>query len=290
MDSSNPTIAQIQAAADYISNHTDHRPATALILGSGLGPLADEIEAATIIPYQTIPYFPQSGIAGHAGQLVIGQLEGLSVLAMQGRTHFYEGQTMQLVTMPIRVMQVLGIERLIITNAAGGLNPNFKVGDLMLINDHINLTGLAGHNPLRGPNLDQFGNRFPSMVTPYDLDLQGVARRVAQQANIALQEGVYVNVAGPSYETPAEIRFLRTIGGDAVGMSTAPEVVVANHGGIRVLGFSGIANVAITAPTNEIKTTHEEVLQGIQQLTRQLTILVKGVLAHFGPAKELLSK
>jgi len=275
-----PTANQLQQAADHIRRQTDHQPTIGLILGSGLGPLADEIGQADRIPYATIPHFPPAGVAGHAGQLIIGRLQERAVLAMQGRTHFYEGHPMQTITMPIRVMQLLGINTLIVTNASGGLNPAFQMGDLMLITDHINLTGLAGFNPLRGPNRAQFGPRFPSMVAPYDLDLQELAKEVAQQAGIPLQEGVYVNVAGPSFETPAEIRFLRTIGADAVGMSTAPEVVVANHGGMRVLGFSGIANMAITSPSKDIETTHEEVLAGINLLTQKLVTIVKGVLGQ----------
>ena len=274
------SLKEIQAAADFIRSQTQHQPTVAMILGSGLGPLADDIQKADIIPYDQIPHFPHSTVEGHAGRLVIGMLQGQCVLAMQGRVHFYEGYSMQTITMPVRIMQALGIETLIVTNAAGGLNPAFKAGDIMLITDHINLTGLSGHNPLRGPNIDEFGLRFPSMVTPYDLDLQVIARQAAHTANIAIQEGVYVNVSGPCFETPAEVRFLRLIGGDAVGMSTAPEVVTANHGGMRVLGFSGIANVAISAPTNALKTSHEEVLEGIQQLAANLIVIVRGVLAQ----------
>lgn len=274
------SLTEIQAAADFIRSQTQHQPTVAMILGSGLGPLADDIENADIVPYDQIPHFPHSTVEGHAGRLVIGMLQGQCVLAMQGRVHFYEGYSMQTITMPVRIMQALGIEALIVTNAAGGLNPVFKSGDIMLITDHINLTGLSGHNPLRGPNMDAFGLRFPSMVTPYDLDLQVIARQAAHAANIAIQEGVYVNVSGPCFETPAEVRFLRIIGGDAVGMSTAPEVVTANHGGMRVLGFSGIANVAITTPTNALKTSHEEVLEGIQQLAANLIVIVRGVLSQ----------
>ena len=273
-----PGHPEIQAAAAYIRQQTRHQPTIAMILGSGLGPIADEIEEADIIPYEEIPHFPQSGVEGHAGQLVIGRLAGKIVLVMQGRTHFYEGYSMPAITFPVRVIQALGIETLIVTNASGGLNPNFEAGDLMLITDHINLTGLAGHNPLRGPNLSQFGPRFPSMVTPYDLTLQEIARQTARLNNIPLKEGVYVNVSGPAFETPAEVRFLRTIGGDAVGMSTAPEVVIARHGGMRVLGFSGVANVAITEPTNDLDTTHEEVLKGIQKLATNLIALVRAIL------------
>lgn len=273
------TYEMFVEAADYIRRQTTHRPQIALILGSGMGPLAEEIASPVIIPYADIPHFPPSGVEGHAGRLVIGRLQGRAVMAMQGRAHYYEGHAMQTVTFPIRVMQALGVRMLIVTNAAGGLNDSFRVGDLMLITDHINLTGIAGHNPLRGPNLEPFGPRFPDMVAPYDLDLQEKARQAAREAGFPLREGVYINVAGPSFETPAEIRFLRLIGGDAVGMSTAPEVVVARHGGMRVLGISGIANIAITDPASGGQTTHEEVLAGSKVIAPKLIALVKGVLA-----------
>ena len=273
-------MAEIKLAADYIRRQTPYRPTIALILGSGMGPLADEVTEASIIPYSAIPHFPQATVAGHAGRLLIGQLASQPVMIMQGRIHFYEGYSMPAVAMPVRIMQLLGIKSLIVTNAAGGLNPSFQVGDLMLINDHINLTGLAGHNPLRGPNLDEFGLRFPSMVTPYDLALQEIARQAAGEAGLKLREGVYVNISGPAFETPAEIRFLRLIGGDAVGMSTAPEVVVARHGGLRVLGLSGITNIAVTDPASSRQTTHEEVLQGSKVLAPKLITLVKGILAR----------
>lgn len=276
---SKPTIAEIKMAADYIRSQTKHRPTIALILGSAMGPLADEVSEADAIPYRVIPNFPQTGVEGHAGRLVIGELGAQPVLVMQGRVHFYEGYSMQMITMPIRVMQILGIEILIITNGAGGLNPSFQVGDLMLINDHINLTGLSGYNPLRGPNLADFGTRFPSMVAPYDLKLQEMARQAAKEEGMNLKEGIYVSLSGPSFETPAEVRFLQLIGGDTVGMSTAPEVVVARHGGMRVLGISGITNVAITDPTSSKQSTHEEVLAGSKILAPKLIRLVKGVLA-----------
>lgn len=273
------SLEAINSAANFIQSQTTHRPTIALVLGSGLGAVADAVEDAVIIPYRTIPHFPQSTVEGHAGRLVIGQLQGKTVLVMQGRVHYYEGHSMQAITMPIRVMHQLGITTLVVTNAAGGLNPTFKAGELMLITDHINMTGLAGHNPLRGPNLDEFGVRFPSMVTPYDLDLQYLAHQVAKETGVALQEGVYANVAGPSFETPAEVRFLRLIGADAVGMSTAPEVVVANHSGMRVLGISGVSNVAITTPNKEQQTTHIEVLEGTQKLSANLIKLLRGILA-----------
>jgi purine-nucleoside phosphorylase len=282
VNTTNPTLETIHAAADYIRRQTTLQPTIAMILGSGMGPLADEIEADAVIPYETSPHFPQSGVAGHAGRMLIGRLAGQTVLVMQGRVHYYEGYSMALVTLPVRIMQALGIEMLIVTNAAGGLNPDFRAGDLMLITDHINLTGMAGHNPLRGPNLDEFGVRFPSMVTPYDLDLQAVAREAASEAGVELREGIYINLAGPAFETPAEVRFLRLIGGDAVGMSTAPEVVVARHGGMRVLGVSGISNVAVTDPTSGLNTTHEEVLAGSQVLAPKLIALVRQILMKIG--------
>ncbi len=273
------SMQAFKEAAACIKQQTPHSPTVALVLGSGMGPLAEEIGEPTYVPYADIPHFTRSTVPGHAGRMVIGLLQGQTVLAMQGRTHFYEGHSMQAITMPIRVLRLLGIKTLVVTNAAGGLNPAFHVGDLMLITDHINFTGMAGYNPLRGPNFDEFGPRFPSMVTPYDLELQQVARRAAQQAEISLQEGVYVSLSGPTFETPAEIRFLRAIGGDAVGMSTAPEVVVARHSGMRVLGISGITNIAITDPTSGGQTTHEEVLAAGRTISSKLIAVVKGVLA-----------
>ncbi len=270
---------EFRAAVDYIQDRIKpHHPKIALILGSGLGSLADEIENPIFIPYQDIPHFPQSSVQGHVGRLVIGHLQDQLVLAMQGRSHFYEGYDMAKIVFPIRVMPLLGITTLIISNAAGGLNPDFQVGDLMLITDHINLTGLTGHHPLRGPNLEAFGTRFPDMVTPYDLHLQALAHQAAQKTSEPLREGVYVNVAGPSFETPAEVRFLRIIGGDAVGMSTTPEVIVARHSGIRVLGISGISNIAVTTPRSNQKTTHEDVLAGSRVMAPRLVALCREFL------------
>jgi purine-nucleoside phosphorylase len=275
----NISYEQISQAAAYIRAHAAHKPDIGLILGSGLSPLADQIEAADHLPYDTIPHFPVSGVTGHAGRLVIGELVGKLVLVMQGRTHFYEGYSVQQITLPVRVMRLLGVSMLIVTNAAGGINPNFKAGDLMLIVDHINLIGLSGGNPLRGPNLAEFGPRFPSMTQPYDPDLIALARNVARRSELTLQEGVYACVAGPSFETPAEIRFLKTIGADAVGMSTAPEVTVAKHAGMRVLGVSSITNVAIQETGTTAETTHEEVLETGQSIVPRLITLLRGVLA-----------
>ena len=199
-------------------------------------------------------------------------------MAQQGRAHFYEGYSMQQVTFPIRVMHFLGVKTIILTNAAGGLNRNYQVGDLMLLCDHINFVGMAGHNPLVGPNDDSLGPRFPGMVQTYDRGLREAARRVAQQAGITLHEGVYVCLSGPNYETPAEIRMLRTIGGDAVGMSTVHEVLVARHAGMRVMAYSGITNVCIDSVDTELETSHEEVLDAGSILVPKLTTILRGVL------------
>lgn len=274
------TEREFNQAADYIRSRTRHRPQVGIILGSGLGALADEVEAADVLAYPDIPHFPTSTIEGHAGRLVIGRLSGCSVWVMQGRAHYYEGYSMQRITLPVRVMQVMGVHTLFVTNAAGGLNPDFKAGDVMLITDHINLMGMAGLNPLRGPNLEQFGTRFPDMSQAYDPHLQAMARQVARRLGIPLQEGIYVSLAGPSFETPAEIRFLRNIGGDAVGMSTAPEVIVARHGGMRVLGLSGISNQAFSHAIPGQQTTHAEVLEAGKLIAPRLIQLIKGILAE----------
>lgn len=277
------TLEQINQAAGFVLGRTKHRPSVGLVLGSGLGALADQIQGADHIPYHEIPHFPVSTVAGHSGQAVIGQLEGRPVLVMQGRVHYYEGYSMSQVTFPIRVMQGAGVKTLIITNAAGGFNQDWQPGELMLIVDHINLVGMVGMNPLRGPNLDVFGPRFPSMSQPYDLELCQLAREVAEQESILLREGVYVGLSGPSYETPAELRFLRSIGADAVGMSTVAEVTVACHGGMRVLGISGISNLVIFDPSQGKAPSHEEVLDAGLKLAPRLMAMVKGVLRRLPP-------
>lgn len=274
------SYTEINQTATYIQRHTRHQPTIGLILGSGLSPLAEQIEQADTIPYENVPHFPVSGVLGHAGKLVIGQLAGQNVLVMQGRSHFYEGYTMQHLTLPVRAMQLLGLKTLIVTNAAGGINPAFNAGDLMLITDHINMVGFGGNNPLAGPNLEQFGPRFPSMTQAYSLEMLALARRAAADLGLTVQEGVYAALAGPTFETPAEIRFLHTIGADAVGMSTVPEVIVANHGGMRVLGVSSITNVAIHTTSSTVKTTHEEVLETGQIIVPKLMALLQGTLAQ----------
>ncbi len=272
------TNEEFTAAADYIRSRTQYRPTIGLILGSGLSPLADAVDNADVIPYENIPHFPIPSVEGHVGRLVIGRLEGREVLIMQGRAHYYEGYSMQQITLPVRVMRMLGVETLIVTNAAGGLRPEFTPGDLMLITDHINLIGMGGLNPLRGVNDPALGPRFLDMSQAYDPALRALALRVAKELNLPLWQGVYVCLAGPTFETPADIRFLRVIGAAAVGMSTVPEVIVARHGGMRVLGISGISNVAITEPEEGKEASHEEVLQAGQMLVPRLISLLRGIL------------
>lgn len=272
------TREQIEEAAATIESRSQHRPRVGLTLGSGLSGLGEAVEKADVIPYGEIPHWPVSTVPGHSGRLILGELEGQSVLVMQGRAHFYEGYSMAAITMPVRVMRRLGIGTLIVTNAAGGLNQSFQAGDLMLISDHVNMLGLAGHNPLRGPNDEEAGPRFPDMTWPYDPELRRLAREVAAGEDYELREGVYVYVAGPSFETPAELRFLRGIGGDAVGMSTAPSVVVARHGGLRVLGISTITNITNMDPAPGAATTHEEVLEIGALVVPRLTRLIHGIL------------
>jgi len=279
------TLEHFNEAAEFIRAHIKYQPAIGLILGSGLSPLADEVTDADVIAYHKIPHFPLCGVVGHAGRLVVGRLEGWPVLVMQGRAHYYEGYSMQRVTLPIRVMHLLGIETLIVTNAAGGVNPAFRPGELMLITDHINLIGMAGLNPLRGPNLDELGPRFPDMSQAYDPQLRQLALEVAAEEGIPLHQGVYICLAGPSFETPADIRFLRLIGADAVGMSTVPEVIVARHMNMRVLGISGISNVTLAEPVPGQASSHEEVLAAAKMLVPHLAALIKGILRRMKDAR-----
>lgn len=275
----NFTRAHFQAGADYIRQHTRHTPTIALILGSGLGGLADAVQDADRIPATDVPNWPRSTVEGHAGQLVIGQLQGQTVLCQQGRVHFYEGLSMAQITLPVRIMFELGIKTLIVTNAAGGINQGYRPGDLMLISDHINLPGMVGNSPLTGPNDPTLGPRFPDMGTAYDLKLRELAQQVALNQGMVIQQGVYCCLSGPAFETPAEVRFLKAIGADAVGMSTAPEVTIARHCGMQVLGFSGISNVHKL--DGHAPTTHEEVLEAGKVIGPKLTKLLNGVLAAF---------
>jgi purine-nucleoside phosphorylase len=270
------SLEYIDSIVNFIRSKSNDHPQVGIILGSGLGALAASVEFSTIIPYNEIPEWPISTVIGHQGHLVIGKFEEKEVAVLQGRVHFYEGYSIAQVALPVRVLQRLGIELLIVTNAAGAVNPNYTPGDLMLITDHINMIGMAGLNPLRGPNLDILGPRFPDMSQAYDKVLMEIARKAAAEEKLKLQEGVYISLAGPSFETPADLRFLRIIGADAVGMSTVPEVIIARHGGTRVLGISGISNKANL--DGATVTTHEEVLEAGQILAPKLTTLIRGVL------------
>lgn len=268
---------QIQNAASFINDKLEQQPKIGLILGSGLGVLADDIENPVKIPYNEIPGFPVSTVEGHAGQLVCGQLSGVEVIAMQGRFHYYEGYSMDKVTFPIRVMKELGIEKLIVTNAAGGVNESFEPGDLMIITDHINNMGT---NPLIGPNDSRFGVRFPDMSEAYSKNLRGIAKEVADKNKLTIKEGVYVGNPGPVYETPAEVRMIRTIGGDAVGMSTVPEVIVAKHSGLEVLGISCISNMA--AGILDQPLSHEEVIETTEKVKSSFLLLVNEIVKMLG--------
>ncbi len=266
-------MKQLKEATSYLQNKISTQPRIGLILGSGLGMLADEIEKPIKVKYEEIPGFPVSTVEGHAGQLVIGQLQGVEVIAMQGRFHYYEGYGLDAVTFPVRVMKELGIDKLLVTNAAGGVNRSLEPGDLMLITDHINNTG---QNPLIGKNVEEHGVRFPDMSTAYDRDLQKVAKQAADQLNMTLKEGIYVWNTGPSYETPAEIRMLETIGGDAVGMSTVPEVTVARHAGIKCVGISCISNMA--AGILDQPLTHDEVMETTEKVREAFLQFVKQLI------------
>lgn len=264
---------QINQTLEFIKNAGVKDIDFGLILGSGLGELADEITEPIKISYNDIPHFPVSTVVGHAGQLVYGELSGKKVLAMQGRFHYYEGHSMQTVTYPVRVMAALGAHSLIVTNACGGVNESFAPGDLMLITDQINFTG---DNPLIGANDEKIGPRFPDMSNAYTLEYRETAKKIAEKRQLHLQEGVYMGFSGPTYETPAEIRFARIVGADAVGMSTVPEVIVAVHSGLKVLGISCITNLAAGM---QASLNHEEVVETTNRVKVEFKSLVKETLA-----------
>ena len=257
----------------YLQDQGLTHPQVGLILGSGLGELAEDVENAIRIPYENIPNFPVSTVAGHAGQLVYGDLAGKKVLILQGRFHYYEGYDLNTVTYPVRIFKELGVETVIVTNAAGGINTSFQPGDLMIITDHLNL---AGNNPLIGANLDAHGPRFVDLTETYSLRGQAILRQAAAKEGIHLQQGVYTWVTGPSYETPAEIRYMRTVGGDAVGMSTVPEAIVAKHCGMEVLGISCITNLASGMQSS---LNHEEVMEISAKVKPRFKNLIKNTLA-----------
>ena len=270
-------LTRIDEATDYIRIRSNQQPSLGIVLGTGLGDLVDDIQIDAKLDYGDVPHFPISTVESHSGRLILGSLEGRSVVAMQGRFHYYEGYTMQQITFPIRVMQRLGIETLIVSNACGGMNPNYQRGDLMRIDDHINL---LGDNPLCGPNLDEFGPRFPDMSEPYDRQLGALADRVALEAGIELQVGVYVAVAGPNLETRAEYRFLRTIGADVVGMSTVPEVIAARHGGTRVLGISIVTDECFPDTLEPVDV--ETIIRVAGEAEPKLTQLIRRTVSQLG--------
>jgi len=270
------TLKMIDESVTAINSFTKKKPKIGLILGSGLGDLANSVSPADYIHYSKIPNWPQTTIQGHKGRLVIGDLENQPVMIMQGRAHYYEGYPMVKVGFPVRVMIRLGVEVLIVTNAAGAVNPDYEPGEVMLINDHISLIAMAGLNPLRGPNIDEFGERFPDMSQPYDHKLIETAKEAAKENGITLQEGVYICLAGPSFESPADLRFMHGIGVDAVGMSTVPEVITARHANLRVLGLSGISNKANL--DGSTVTTHEEVLEAGKILVPKMEAIIRGVI------------
>jgi len=266
-------LARIDETVAAIVARTSERPALGLILGSGLGAYADSFQDRTVIPFEELPHFPQSRVVGHAGNLVLGMANGVPTVALQGRVHYYQGYSISEVAYPARVLGRLGIRQLIVTNAAGGINTGFKPGDLMLITDHINLMGA---NPLSGENIDALGPRFPDMSEAYSEAMREIAQRVAKAKRIPLRQGVYIGLAGPSYETPAEIRMCRALGADAVGMSTVPEVIVAAHMGIRVLGISCITNMA--AGILPQKLTHQEVIDMTDRVKERFISLLTGIV------------
>lgn len=272
-------IQEIQQSAQYMKEKVKELPEIGLILGSGLGVLADEIEHAVKIPYEEIPNFPVSTVEGHAGQLVFGTLKGANVVAMQGRFHFYEGYDMKKVTFPVRVLKEMGVKTIIVTNAAGGVNESFEPGDLMIITDHINNMGTS---PLIGTNDSSLGARFPDMSQAYSRELRQLAKNAASELGINVQEGVYVGNTGPAYETPAEVRLARVLGGDAVGMSTVPEVIVANHAGMKVLGISCISNMA--AGILDQPLSHDEVMETTEMVKANFLNLVKKIVADINEA------
>ena len=276
----NRSNAEIQRAVEYLRRRMRPVPEVGIILGSGNGAVADAVEGAALIPYRRIPHWPVSTVKGHEGSLVVGALGGRRAAVLRGRTHVFEGYTAERTIFPVRVLLRLGVKTLIVTNAAGAVNPEFLPGDLMLITDHLNLMGLGGVNPLAGPNDEKLGPRFPDMSRAYDPALRDAALRAAAETGSALRQGVYARVAGPSYETPAELRFLRSVGADAVGMSTVPEVIAARHGGMRVLGISVISNRANL--DGQHPPMHDEVLQAVDRAVPRMVLILRTLLRESG--------
>ena len=269
-------ISLINQTADYIRTKVADMPNTAIILGTGLGALVDHIEDKQYIPYTEIPNFPVSTVEGHSGNLIFGKLGEKRVMAMQGRFHFYEGYDMKQVTFPVRVMKALGIKTLFVSNAAGGMNPDFEIGDIMIINDHINL---FPEHPLRGKNYNELGDRFPDMSEPYSHRLIAEAKSIAKEKGIRVMEGVYVGTQGPTFETPAEYRYFHRIGGDAVGMSTVPEVIVARHGNMEVFAISVITDLGVEGIVE--KVSHEEVQKAAQKAQPRMMEIMRELVNRF---------
>jgi len=267
-------LKEVKATAEYILNQITEKPHIGIVLGTGLGGLISEIEDSIALPYNEIPHFPVSTVDGHKGMLINGRLGNKNIIAMQGRFHYYEGYSMQELTFPIRVMKLLGIELLILSNASGGVNPDFEIGDMMIITDHINL---MSSNPLIGKNHDEFGPRFPDMSQPYDADLIHKAIRIARRNNIKYQTGIYAAVSGPMYETPAEYRFMRIIGADAVGMSTIPEVIVARQMGIPCFAISVITDLGVLGKI--VEASHSEVIAAATKVEPKVTMIIKELLS-----------
>ena len=268
-------LEQIKETADFIRNKTNFNPQIGIILGTGLGGLVKEIETKYVIPYEEIPNFPLSTVEGHSGKLIFGMLGGKNVVAMQGRFHYYEGYDMKQVTFPVRVMRFIGIERLFVSNASGGVNPDFEIGDLMILNDHVNLFPT---NPLIGKNYPELGPRFPDMSEPYDLQMIKMAKDIADNHNIRVQVGSYAGVSGPCLETPAEYRYIRNIGADAVGMSTVPEVIVGRHMGIPCFAISIITDMGVDGRI--VKVTHEDVQRVAEIAEPKMTLIMKELISQ----------
>ncbi len=261
-------LEKIKETAEYIKSKTDSKPQIGIILGTGLGGLVDDIEVDYVLPYKDIPNFPVSTVKGHKSRLIFGKVNGINIVAMQGRFHYYEGYTMQQVTFPVRVLKLLGIKTLIVSNASGGVNPDFEVGDIMFITDHINLMP----NPLIGPNIDELGPRFPDMSEAYDKKILDKAKKIADNLGIKYQTGVYAGMTGPTFETPHEYFYIHKIGGDAVGMSTVPEVIVARHMSIPVFAASVITDLGVE--NRIVKVSHEEVLEAAEKAAGKLKMIV----------------
>ncbi len=268
-------LETIRKTADFLSQQSGLNPAIGIILGTGLGGLVEEIDIDKSIPYEDIPDFPVSTVEGHSGRLIFGTINNVPVLAMQGRFHYYEGYTMQQVTFPVRVMKAMGIETLIVSNASGGLNPDFKVGDIMVINDQINMFGT---NPLIGRNHNDLGPRFPDMSEPYSKNLIAKALEIGQKNNVDLKQGVYVGTAGPTFETPAEYKMFRVLGGDAVGMSTVPEIIVARHMNMTTFGISIITDSGV--PGQIVEVSHEEVQEVAAAAEPHMTKVIKELISE----------